>query len=340
MNLRRNYWLLFWALALLVSSDRVVFAQREFVTYSGNPILQPTEPWEGDEIRCPFIIRDSEVYKMWYSGQISAGLPEDLTRIGYATSEDGVNWNKLISNPVLDVGGSDTWEEHGVDDPTVILDGSTYKMWYTGVTYDLDTEEETACIGYATSSDGITWTKWSGNPVLQPGAVGAWDDQYIDDATVIKDGSVFRMWYKAFSTNDPNDRVGYATSSNGISWDKYPAPVIEHGQEPDVIKDSENYKMWFHRSGEGILYATSIDGIVWDEHPDSVLNSGSDPSVIKDSEIYKMWYSGNGIGYASSCIVNFEHFAELALYYLDDVDLEDVKELAYWWLSACPPDWP
>ena len=59
------------------------------------------------------------------------------------------------------------------------------------------------------------------------------------------------------------------------------------------------------------------------------------------------------------CFVNFEHFAAFALYWLDspcdvgnnfcegadldyygDVDLEDVKVLAYYWLSACPEDWP
>ncbi len=59
------------------------------------------------------------------------------------------------------------------------------------------------------------------------------------------------------------------------------------------------------------------------------------------------------------CFVNFEHFAEFALYWLDtpcnkdnnwcegadldyygDVDLEDVKVLAYYWLTACPEDWP
>ena len=59
------------------------------------------------------------------------------------------------------------------------------------------------------------------------------------------------------------------------------------------------------------------------------------------------------------CFVNFEHFAVFALYWLDtpcdegnnfcdgadldyygDVDLEDVKVLAYWWLNDCPPDWP
>ena len=59
------------------------------------------------------------------------------------------------------------------------------------------------------------------------------------------------------------------------------------------------------------------------------------------------------------CFVNFEHFAELSLRWLDspcnegnnfcegadldfsfDVGLSDVGELAYWWLAACPPDWP
>ena len=60
-----------------------------------------------------------------------------------------------------------------------------------------------------------------------------------------------------------------------------------------------------------------------------------------------------------SCFVNFEHFAAFAMYWLDtpcnegnnwcygadldylgDVDIYDVGELAYWWLAACPPDWP
>jgi len=59
------------------------------------------------------------------------------------------------------------------------------------------------------------------------------------------------------------------------------------------------------------------------------------------------------------CFVNFEHFAAFAMYWLDspcnesnnwcdgadldyygDVDLEDVKVLAYYWLNDCPPDWP
>jgi hypothetical protein len=59
------------------------------------------------------------------------------------------------------------------------------------------------------------------------------------------------------------------------------------------------------------------------------------------------------------CFVNFEHFVELWLSWLDspcgpgnnwcygadldfstDVGLGDISELAYWWLNDCPPDWP
>jgi len=59
------------------------------------------------------------------------------------------------------------------------------------------------------------------------------------------------------------------------------------------------------------------------------------------------------------CFVNFEHFAELWIHWLDspcnagnnfcegadldllgDVGLGDVCELAYWWLTECPQDWP
>ena len=59
------------------------------------------------------------------------------------------------------------------------------------------------------------------------------------------------------------------------------------------------------------------------------------------------------------CFVNFEHFAQFAMYWLDapcdagnnwcfgadldlsfEVDIYDLGELAYFWLGECPPDWP
>ena len=59
------------------------------------------------------------------------------------------------------------------------------------------------------------------------------------------------------------------------------------------------------------------------------------------------------------CFVNFEHFAEFAMYWLDapcgpgnnwcggadldysgDVTITDLNEVAYFWLDYCPLDWP
>jgi len=75
-----------------------------------------------------------------------------------------------------------------------------------------------------------------------------------------------------------------------------------------------------------------------------------------DYQLYGGFWPG---GSFLSCFVDFEHFALFALYWLDtpcdegndwcggadldylgDVDLEDIKVLADYWLDTCPLDWP
>jgi Mg-chelatase subunit ChlD len=52
--------------------------------------------------------------------------------LGYATSIDGVNWNKYSENPVLDVGPPGSWDDSFLTIPTVLYDGLGYHIWYTG----------------------------------------------------------------------------------------------------------------------------------------------------------------------------------------------------------------
>jgi hypothetical protein len=42
-------------------------------------------------------------------------------------------WVKAAGNPIFIPGPSGSWDDQWVCPPSVILDGSTYKMWYTGV---------------------------------------------------------------------------------------------------------------------------------------------------------------------------------------------------------------
>jgi predicted GH43/DUF377 family glycosyl hydrolase len=246
-------------IGLANSGDGVIWTKD-----SANPVLEPGGSGSWDEsINSARVIKDSPIYKMWYAAS------EDAMRIGYATSDDGKNWSKHPDNPVLDVGGAGAWDEREVTCPHIIKDGMTYKMWYTGKDND-----DNYGLGYATSSNGTVWTKYSGNPVLTPGVLGAWDHQGVLCPSVLMNDSVYRMWYFGKSDSDPSiDSIGYATSPDGIDWRKDSNnPILEPGAKdewddygvsgPSVILDNSTYKMWYQGwQGEAsslrIGYATS-----------------------------------------------------------------------------------
>ena len=211
--------------------------------FVGNPVLVATDAWEQGTVNHPHVIKDGDIYKMWYGAGFDA-------KIGYATSNDGVNWNKYANNPVLE-GTPGSWDESGVGGPFVIKTApNSYQMWYQ--TGDLTT------IGYATSTDGTDWVKHP-NPVLTLGPGGGWDDVQVADPNVLLNGGIYRMWYAGYDeVGWPNGhwRIGYAWSNDGIIWNKSPAnPILLPGDpgawdeggvsEPNVLFDGATYRMWF-----------------------------------------------------------------------------------------------
>ena len=66
----------------------------------GNPLVVRDQPWEGMLIMHGTVIydRDERVYKMWYQDIlkefVSASLPASAVAVCYATSHDGVTWEK------------------------------------------------------------------------------------------------------------------------------------------------------------------------------------------------------------------------------------------------------
>lgn len=236
---------------------------------------------------------------------------------------DGINWTKYEGNPVLDLGASGSWDDYHINNPTVIFNGTSYEMWFTG------SDGVNSQIGYATSSDGINWIKYSGNPVLSLGGSGTWDEIGVAAPSVLYNGTSYEMWY--VGGNGSTVQIGYATSSNGINWTKYSGnPIMGTGitwesnsiEHPIVLYNGTNYEMWYvgydgtnRRAG----YATSTDGISWTKYSSNpVLDLGTSgswddeqiisPIVIFDGTNYKMWYSGLTynppaywrIGYATS----------------------------------------
>ncbi len=155
------------------------------------------------------------MYKMWYMG-CNAGYT--ACSIGYATSPDGTAWTKHAGNPVL-TGTAGEWDEDGPFAPRVIKNGSTYQMWYSS----------DGQIGLATSSDGIAWTKYAGNPVLTE----SWDAGGVGIVSVLLEDSTYKMWLQGGTGQNPG--IGYATSSDGIAWTMYGGnPVLKPG-EPGLL---------------------------------------------------------------------------------------------------------
>ena len=97
--------------------------------YPGNPVLNDGlgDVWDGDFVSQPCVLHNGTQYRMWYAGYDGTNM-----RIGYATSDDGIVWNKHDSNPVLNLGTSGSWDAMGVSSPTVVLENDNLRMWYTG----------------------------------------------------------------------------------------------------------------------------------------------------------------------------------------------------------------
>ncbi len=241
----------------------------------GAPVLPPGDSGEWDiSIDTPEILRDSGGYKLYYFGDTLAGgsnqKPSARASLGVATSADGIHWTRYEQNPILTHGGPTEWDRHWIESPAVIWDsaGGQYLMWYSGV----DTLSWRIGIGLATSPDGFTWTKHAGNPVLQPGPAGSYDDMWVAVPAVIRRDGRYEMWYSGLSstTGFATLTLNYASSDDGIHWTKFSGnPLFDthtapHSMAvdsagpwaPDVIFNGDSLLMWYETAA-GFSLATS-----------------------------------------------------------------------------------
>ena len=187
----------------------------------GAPVLQGT-PSSFDEngIHGPEVLYDPAdpvtPYRMWYSGR--AGV---FGAIGYATSLDGVTWMKSPL-PALTHGSAGSADSFAAADPTVLKDGSTWKMWYTG------DDSNKKRIAYATSVDGVTWAK--GGKVIAPEdpGVSANIEFGAFAPTVWKTASGYSMLLtgrKLVAGDVFQTKIMNSSSADGISWTG-PSPAL------------------------------------------------------------------------------------------------------------------
>jgi len=230
-----------------------------------------------------------------------------LARCSATTADlEPIAWQKVPGTgpggAVLGLGSPGNFDERGNFTISAFKDGDVYRLYYGGA------DTNGTCgginsahwrIGLAQSNDGLAWTRVpgteTGGAILDIGAAGNFDDYLTYRPYVLKDGSVYRMWYngstKPFNcptgTLADNRRIGYAESTDGVHFTRLndgPGPggsVLPLGDTGAidaqqvgyiwVIKDGAEYKMYYSANDAGnfwrVALAVSTDARNWTKVP-------------------------------------------------------------------------
>lgn len=206
---------------------------------------EPSTGWE-DDINRPAVLRREDGYHLWYTGQT-----EKNSRLGYATSRDGIHWQRRSPRPVLVP--DQPWEKVAIMCPHVLWDAGQrqFRMWYSG-----GEQYEPDAIGYATSSDGLSWTKHPANPIFQADPTRAWERHKVTACQVVEYDGWHYMFYIGFRDND-HAQIGLARSRDGLSnWERLPTnPMVspdpnqwDHDAcyKPFALFDGARWRLWYN----------------------------------------------------------------------------------------------
>jgi predicted GH43/DUF377 family glycosyl hydrolase len=305
---RRTWPCLLWLLAqsvLLSAADPTGNLSR----YSGNPLLRNgPEPYDLGKTGPRVVLKmGSGDYRMWYEAVAGDGV----TTVGYATSKDGLEWTKrgVILSP------SEPWEMEEISPNSVLIEDGIYKLWYHAGGYIRESRRlGHAKVGLATSTDGINWTKHAGNPVLDVGSAGFFDDEQVAEPRVFRLGATYRMYYTGRQESTERTSLGMAVSDDGIHWTKYnKAPLLDSDRWGGFwggafMRQNGKWHLWHGALSSGkstLRYMWSEDGITWNDGPGNpVLIQNPDPEAADaglvgdsvsgylDGSIYRIMYTG------------------------------------------------
>lgn len=215
-----------------------------------------------------------------------------------------VNFIPYNANPVFAGTGTNTWDKVIRERGYIIFENGIYKMWYTGYKEDKDTVPK--YLGYATSKDGINWTRYPENPIFK--------EKWTEDMFVVKNKGEYYMYAEG-----KNDVAHLLTSRDGIHWKEEGDLIIKkvNGEiidgpygTPTVWIENDKWYLFYERNDEGIWLAESNDHKTWTNVQDApVIKKGPGKydagalaanQVIKYKGRYYLYYHSSSMPMESS----------------------------------------
>lgn len=204
---------------LVREAENISFTLHPAEKYPGNPLIKADRPWEGWRIAIYGSVlydQDEKTFKMWYIGDARDYFPDFATL--YATSQDGIHWEKPLVGTVRTAKGnlktnavaSGTMLASVVKDEQDPHPERRYKI----ICWRQDQKAYQTMV----SPDGLRWRQWSRAPICPGGDVitGYYDEQrrmYVAFPKIMTDWRGHRR------------RVFYLTTS----------PDFEHWAKPLLV---------------------------------------------------------------------------------------------------------
>ncbi len=159
--------------------------------------------------------------------------------------------------PVFSGTGADTWDHKIRERGYVLRHDGKWHLWYTGYSGERTAKK---MLGYATSPDGLTWTRHPENPVFSK--------SWTEDVHVVRHGDKFYM-----VAEGRGDIPHMLTSPDGVEWkdhgrldvrnrDGSPLSPGPYGT-PTLWIEGDDWYLFYERGDRGVWLAKSTDRKTW-----------------------------------------------------------------------------
>jgi predicted GH43/DUF377 family glycosyl hydrolase len=214
-----------------------------------------------------------------------------------AVPSELVRFTPHEGNPIFQPAGPGHWDAFIRERGWILRENDGYHLWYTGY----DNPEGPMKLGYATSPDGIAWTRHPDNPI--------YTEHWVEDMMVVKLGDTYYMFAEG-----KDDVAHLLTSTDRVHWtrqgkldvrtaDGQPLSPGPYGT-PTALYENGIWYLFYERNDEGIWLATSKDMKVWTNvQDDPVIQRGPERydltmlalnQIVKRGDRYYAFYHGTG----------------------------------------------
>ena len=281
------------------ASTPVPTTEPTFAVYGTQPVVTHGPSGQFDSLYTDpgAVIWHDGYFHMFRNG--TRDYPDEVG-IAYLKSEDGVTWTEKSEGPVfrgedVSYAGFTIY----VTDALVTIDQTTgeetWSLYFHTISRASDVAFVAGAIGRATAPSPLGPWEADPEPIIVNGPTGSWDSFRVNAPSVVRTDNSLLLYYSGVN-GAREERIGLATSTDGVVWEKYnnpqttaaryalSDPVFERGFsgfwdgigvfQPHVETTDEGFMMLYAArepfdgtNPQGLLaygLAASTDGINWD----------------------------------------------------------------------------